>query len=59
LVSERRREIEDARGVALRRMAQLDLAYLEPRIEELARLLERPQITQRWQTWKSTHQPRP
>jgi hypothetical protein len=53
VVSERQRDIEDARGVALRRMAELDLAYLEPRIEELARLLERPQITQRWQAWKS------
>jgi hypothetical protein len=33
-------------------MAALDLGYLEPRIDELSTLLERPAIRQLWETWK-------
>jgi Nucleotidyltransferase of unknown function (DUF6036) len=52
ILSDRERDIADARGVALRRMDDLDLEYLEPRIEELATLLERPEIRTRWAQWK-------
>jgi len=54
IVSERARDLQDARGVALRRMAELDLGYLEPRIEELARLLERPRILRLWESWNAS-----
>ena len=52
IVSERERDLNDARAITRRRLAQLDLAYLEPRIEELSQGLERPEITARWQAWK-------
>jgi hypothetical protein len=52
VISDRPQDVADARGVALRRMATLDLTYLEPRVAELARLLDRPDIEQRWQSWK-------
>jgi hypothetical protein len=44
IISERQRDLEDARGTALRRLRTLDLAYLEPRIRELSEALERPEI---------------
>ena len=53
VVSDRERDQADARGIVLRRLAGLDLGYLEPRIAELARLLERPGILESWQAWKS------
>jgi hypothetical protein len=52
IVSERPRDLDDAHGVASRRLQELDLAYLEPRIHELAALLERPGIERQWQAWK-------
>ena len=52
IASDRPRDVDDARGVALRRMAALDLEYLERRIRELALLLEGPEILERWLTWK-------
>jgi hypothetical protein len=52
VISERERDVGDARGVAIRRMQELDLGYLEPRIDELASLLERPEIRARWDGWK-------
>lgn len=52
IISERQRDLDDARGVTLVRYADLDLAYLEPRIHELAELLEKPAILQHWATWK-------
>ncbi|MBW1766517.1 MAG: nucleotidyltransferase [Deltaproteobacteria bacterium] len=48
IISERERDQDDARGVAVRRMKSLDLNYLEPRIRELAIALERPEI---WKSW--------
>lgn len=53
IISERDQDIADARAVALRRFSQLDRAYLEPRIDEPAMLLERPEIARRWEAWKS------
>ncbi len=52
IVSTRPRDLDDARGVVSRRLRELDLAYLEPRIHELADLLERPEIDGRWEEWK-------
>lgn len=51
IVSDRERDIEDARAVVRRRRRDLDVAYLEPRILELATLLERPDIRERWERW--------
>ncbi len=51
ILSERPRDLEDARGVTLRQGASLDLAYLEPRIQELARELDEPGILERWDGW--------
>lgn len=52
IVSDRPRDRDDAHGVTLRRFRHLDMAYLEPRIGELATLLEQPAITERWAAWK-------
>jgi hypothetical protein len=59
IVSERQRDLDDARGVALRRLNDLDLGYLEPRIGELASLLERPEIAERWRAWRREAEARP
>lgn len=42
--SERPKDREDVRQILLRRATQLDRAYLDPRVEELAFLLERPEL---------------
>lgn len=52
ILSDRDRDQSDARGVALRKMEELDLEYLEPRIRELANLLEKPVILKRWEAWR-------
>lgn len=52
IISTRERDLADVRAVVARRLASLDLDYLEPRIAELATLLERPEIAERWATWK-------
>jgi len=52
IISERLRDLEDARQVVRRRFDSLDLTYLEPRIHELSRALERPEILQIWERWK-------
>ena len=52
IISERLRDLEDARQVFRRRCDSLDLTYLEPRIHELSRTLERPEILQIWESWK-------
>ncbi len=52
-VSNRERDRADAEGVTVRRLEDLDLGYLEPRICELAELLGRPEIARRWEEWKS------
>jgi hypothetical protein len=53
IISDRPRDLEDARAIVQRRLRELDLAYLEPRIIEMATLLERGEIQARWQHWKS------
>ncbi|CAN5905485.1 MAG: hypothetical protein USCGTAYLOR_02485 [Chromatiales bacterium USCg_Taylor] len=52
IISDRPQDRSDARGILLRRLADLDLNYLEPRIRELAEALGRPDITDLWEGWK-------
>ena len=52
IISDRERDLSDARALVLRRWRELDVDYLEPRITELSRLLERADIEQRWSAWK-------
>jgi predicted nucleotidyltransferase len=52
IASERSRDQDDAMGVTRRRLGELDMAYLEPRVRELATLLEQPSIVERWSAWK-------
>lgn len=51
IFSQRPRDLGDAHGVVLRQFAVLDRGYLEPRIDELARELDDPEIRARWDTW--------
>jgi predicted nucleotidyltransferase len=53
IVSNRERDQADAKAVILRRGAELDLGYLEPRIRELAALLARDDVVQHWEEWKA------
>jgi hypothetical protein len=53
IVSTRDRDLEDVRGIVRRRLKKLDVGYLEPRIRELATLLERPQILDVWEDAKT------
>ena len=53
IISERPRDIADAEAITRRRLPDLDVAYLEPRIRELASLLEKPEILERWEKWRS------
>lgn len=48
IISDRPRDLDDARAIVRRRLAALDLAYLELRVEEMASLMERDDITIRW-----------
>ena len=52
IFSDRERDINDAHAVCLRQFKQLDLDYLEPRIDELSKLLNRPELMQQWREWK-------
>jgi hypothetical protein len=51
IISERPRDVADAEAIVRRRIGDLDLAYLEPRITELAAALESDAILNRWRTW--------
>lgn len=53
IISDRARDLADAEGLVRRRLQTLDRAYLEPRVRELATLLEREEILQRWTRWTS------
>ena len=52
IISDRNKDIEDVRGVLKFQKEKIDFDYLEPRIEELASLLERPDMKQQWEKWK-------
>jgi hypothetical protein len=51
IISERPRDVADAEAIVRRRIGDLDMAYLEPRIRELATALERDAIVDRWRKW--------
>ena len=53
IISQRQRDLDDARAIVRRRRFELDLEYLEPRIAEMARLLERDDINSLWRDWKA------
>ncbi len=52
IVSKRDKDLQDIKGIAQARIKELDLTYLEPKIQELAALLERPEITSFWKKCK-------
>ena len=52
MISERDRDLADAQAIVRRRLHELDLQYLEPRVREMAILLERDEIFSRWELWK-------
>jgi hypothetical protein len=51
IISDRPRDRADAEALTRRRVETLDMTYLEPRIREFAEVLERPEITMRWEQW--------
>jgi len=53
IISERARDLDDARAITRRRLRTLDLPYLEPRIAEMSGLLENDEIAARWARWKA------
>ena len=57
IISKRDRDRADVRGIVSRRLSELDLDYLEPRIEELSELLSRPEIVRDWSKWKAEARP--
>lgn len=52
IISDRTKDLEDVRGIIRFQREQLDYGYLEPRIAELADLLEKPEIKKQWDEWK-------
>ena len=52
IISERSKDIEDVRRVIRFQKDNLDFIYLEPRIQELSDLLDRPDIMRNWNKWK-------
>ncbi|MBA2303465.1 MAG: nucleotidyltransferase [Acidobacteria bacterium] len=53
IISDRPRDLEDAKAIVRRRLPLLDLGYLEPRVLEMASMMERDEITSRWRDWKA------
>lgn len=52
IISDRPQDLEDVKGILKFQKHELDYAYLDPRIMELATLLEKPEIMQNWNQWK-------
>ena len=52
IVSDRSKDMEDVQGILKFQKDRLDYDYLEPRIAELAGLLEKPAIKHQWRAWK-------
>lgn len=57
ILSERGQDLEDARAVIRRQRGRLDLDYLRPRVQELARLLDKPGIYERFCLWLESGDP--
>lgn len=53
IISKRDQDRADVEGIVRRQFSELDLEYLEPRIEELSALLSRPEIVRDWSKWKT------
>lgn len=53
IISKRDQDLMDVQGILRRQFSDLDLEYLEPRIEELSTLLSRPGILENWSRWKA------
>ena len=51
IISERPRDVADAEAIVRRRVRELDLGYLEPRVRELATALEWDEVLVRWRKW--------
>jgi len=51
IISERTKDAEDVQGIIRYQKESLDYGYLEPRIAELASLLERSDIMEQWKKW--------
>jgi len=51
IISDRDQDLRDVRGILHRRGPTLDRDYLEPRIRELADVLERPDIWSQYERW--------
>ena len=54
IISDRERDLRDVEGIMRRRGPELDRAYLDPRVQELADILEQPDIMSRYQDWLQT-----
>lgn len=48
IISERQKDRDDVVGIFIHRRAALDREYLDPRVHELAVVLERPEIEERY-----------
>lgn len=53
IFSERSKDLEDVRSIVQFQKDNLDFVYLEPRIQELSDLLDRPDIMQNWKMWRA------
>ncbi len=51
IISDRPKDIDDARQVVTRQRSALDMEYLTPRVAELADLLGRPELLSRLSAW--------
>jgi hypothetical protein len=52
VISQRERDREDVHGILKAQRGQLDREYLEPRLRELASLLQRPEIWEEYLYWR-------
>ena len=60
VISDRPRDQEDVEGVLIRQRGKLDLDYLRPRVVELAKGLDRPEIAEKFaETMKRTGEQNP
>jgi hypothetical protein len=57
IISDRPRDIDDVRQVLARQSATIDRSYLDPRVKELADVLEQPEIWHRYQSNLAAPQP--
>ncbi len=54
IISKRDKDMEDVQSILNRRNETLDFEYLEPRIDELSTLQEKPDILTKWHEWKKS-----